>query len=770
MKVYLLFTILFFTSLLFGQESNTGIVSDNFISSNIVTFNPASIVDSKTKIAFVSNYNLSKISNFYAQNYILYGIGGKYINSNKSGYENKYSTVDLLNFKYEFNHKNAIGYAFREKSFSSINGLPSIWSENAVNNYSHNITNKQQNISSLAMNNLSYTEHIFSFAHLLFDKEKHFLKAGVSLKFLNGLDAKYFNVKSGEISFNTISPNMVVSNLEANFGQSASNNQLFYKNKGMGLDLGFIYEYRPNYEMQYYEMDGEKKNVRYDINKYKVKISGSITDIGRINFMKDTLYANFYNSNATVYSENIYNPNSIFVSPYKGIFDQLQVSGKKTVSQNSNFKMYLPTTLHLSVDYHFKSHFYFSYNVSMPLSLSSNKIKITNFFIQTITPRIENSKYSLMLPISHMGNGKLYVGLAGRLSYKKVLLFLGSNNLSILIGQKTSLSRNFFCGVAFNILYKTHSDVDFDKISDDKDVCPFDAGLAEFEGCPDSDGDQIIDKLDNCIYDKGPHSTNGCPDKDGDGIIDMNDMCPNEKGLGIHYGCPDRDFDGVIDAADRCPDVPGIELNNGCPFENPGCCMDDDGDGVSNRVDRCPDYAGSVYNNGCPIDSLNINLMNLRDQKNLIDANNTNSQIENQKVDDTRVGLITTKEEYTKLIGDHDPIGEHTVFFDYDQSNISEEERLSLEAFFNILRTEGNVTIVVIGYTDKDGTFDYNLILSKKRAETIKRKLIDAGFPANKIMIYYYGETKLIHRGTYSKEMKKEDRKVEIKIFRKEEF
>ena len=34
---------------------------------------------------------------------------------------------------------------------------------------------------------------------------------------------------------------------------------------------------------------------------------------------------------------------------------------------------------------------------------------------------------------------------------------------------------------------------------------------------------------------------------------------------------------------------------------------------------------------------------------------------------------------------------------------------------------------MVIGNTDRDGSLDYNLILSKKRAEAVKRKLIDAG-------------------------------------------
>ena len=75
-----------------------------------------------------------------------------------------------------------------------------------------------------------------------------------------------------------------------------------------------------------------------------------------------------------------------------------------------------------------------------------------------------------------------------------------------------------------------------------------------------------------------------------------------------------------------------------------------------------------------------------------------------------------------------------------------------------------NISFILIGYTDRDGSLDYNLILSKKRAETVKRKLIDLGFKEDSIALYYYGETKSLHKGSYTKEMKQEDRKVEIKV------
>jgi OOP family OmpA-OmpF porin len=59
------------------------------------------------------------------------------------------------------------------------------------------------------------------------------------------------------------------------------------------------------------------------------------------------------------------------------------------------------------------------------------------------------------------------------------------------------------------------------------DACPEVAGLAEFQGCPDTDGDGIADKDDACPEVAGPKSLNGCPDADGDGVADKSDKCPD---------------------------------------------------------------------------------------------------------------------------------------------------------------------------------------------------------------------------------------------------
>jgi outer membrane protein OmpA-like peptidoglycan-associated protein len=775
-QIFFSVSFLLIISFSFSQHNYTGMMMDNVVSSNLASFNPSSIVDSKTKFAFTSGINYNSNSNFFSKNYAPYnsysggfvdGTKGKYIASNKAGFQKESFDIDIINLKFEINHKNAIAYSLRGRAYSNRSGIDQIWAENSVNNYKNNIINEAISFKDYAYNQMEFTEHGFTYAGVVFDKNTSLLKIGGTFKVLNGLSSRHFYVNDGSMVFtDSINATVDISNLNADYGRSVFDNQDFFKSIGFGFDVGVTYEIRPNFDKQYYQMDGNSKNVRYDINKYKVKFGASITDLGSITYLKDSEFQNFTNPNVAVAMSDIYENISLGDGKFKAINELLQETGTNSANQNQEMKFNLPITVHLNADYYVKKNFYVSYNISLPFSSAEDKIKISNTYIQTITPRIEKSNFSALIPLSHQGNGKFYIGFAGRMVINQMTMYAGSNNISIIYGQKSSLTRNFFIGTTINMPYRLPSDIDNDKISDAKDICPDDFGLFEFQGCPDTDGDGIPDKEDFCIYHKGTRETNGCPDSDGDGIIDMNDMCPNVAGLGVHYGCPDRDFDGVIDMVDQCPDVPGIELNNGCPFENPGCCTDDDGDGVTNKLDKCPDIAGSIYNEGCPIDSLNINKINLQEQKVIFDPNNTKEQIKVLKNKDTIQNYITNVEDMRKITSNKNIIKDHNVYFNHDQATLTQKELDMFDQFFALTTYDESFSLIVIGHTDRDGSLDYNLILSKKRAETVKRKLLEYGYPESKIKLYYFGEEKSLKKGSYTEEMKKMDRRVEIKIVR----
>lgn len=112
----------------------------------------------------------------------------------------------------------------------------------------------------------------------------------------------------------------------------------------------------------------------------------------------------------------------------------------------------------------------------------------------------------------------------------------------------------------------------------------------------DKDGDGVIDANDACPDVAGVAAFNGCPDTDKDGIADKDDKCPSEFGMAKYAGCPipDTDKDGINDENDKCPTVFGLARYDGCPIP------DTDGDGVNDEEDKCKQIVGIAANSGCP--------------------------------------------------------------------------------------------------------------------------------------------------------------------------
>ena len=225
----------------------------------------------------------------------------------------------------------------------------------------------------------------------------------------------------------------------------------------------------------------------------------------------------------------------------------------------------------------------------------------------------------------------------------------------------------------------------------------------------DTDKDGIFDKNDRCPQIPGLVELNGCPDRDKDGITDREDECPDFPGSILNNGCPDRDSDGIIDKYDRCPDVPGIPELNGCP--------DSDGDGLQDQLDKCPYTKGSLRNMGCP-DTIQI--------------------IERDTV---RVIVKLPTFVDTVITWDNLPLWSDRVHFEFNQYNLDENSKIILNkiAKFLIENTEKNIQIN--GHADERGTEKYNMKLSKRRANSVYKYLIERGVDKKRMLVKAFGES-----------------------------
>lgn len=64
------------------------------------------------------------------------------------------------------------------------------------------------------------------------------------------------------------------------------------------------------------------------------------------------------------------------------------------------------------------------------------------------------------------------------------------------------------------------------------------------------------------------------------------------------------------------------------------------------------------------------------------------------------------------------------VFFDFDSSTIKPESEPTLKAIAEMLMTNPKLEVYIVGHTDMEGRLDYNMTLSRKRAEAVVQALV----------------------------------------------
>jgi outer membrane protein OmpA-like peptidoglycan-associated protein len=77
-----------------------------------------------------------------------------------------------------------------------------------------------------------------------------------------------------------------------------------------------------------------------------------------------------------------------------------------------------------------------------------------------------------------------------------------------------------------------------------------------------------------------------------------------------------------------------------------------------------------------------------------------------------------------KGLGDTGHIALYGIYFDTDKAVIKPESRPTLEQIAKLLSGQPQLNVFIVGHTDNQGNFDYNLDLSRRRAEAIAAELV----------------------------------------------
>ncbi|WP_091535629.1 peptidoglycan-associated lipoprotein Pal [Fontimonas thermophila] len=82
------------------------------------------------------------------------------------------------------------------------------------------------------------------------------------------------------------------------------------------------------------------------------------------------------------------------------------------------------------------------------------------------------------------------------------------------------------------------------------------------------------------------------------------------------------------------------------------------------------------------------------------------------------------------------------VYFAFDSDEISADAQQTIEAWARYLSANSAVHVRLEGHADERGTTEYNQALGERRANAVRRALINLGVPAGQLSVVSYGETR----------------------------
>jgi len=105
-----------------------------------------------------------------------------------------------------------------------------------------------------------------------------------------------------------------------------------------------------------------------------------------------------------------------------------------------------------------------------------------------------------------------------------------------------------------------------------------------------------------------------------------------------------------------------------------------------------------------------------------------------------------------------------SVSFDFDKYTLTDEAKQNLDRLASDLRADKRYFIALEGFTDSIGSKEYNEALSRRRADSVMRYLVERDVPLYRLHMIGLGEDKPVDEGR-TREARAKNRRVEVKVF-----
>ncbi len=662
-----------------NAQNFPGYRTGNYTGVNGVFFNPANIADSRYRWdvnlfsvnAFVGNnkgeFKLKDITSTESGNF-----EDRFLDGNGNTNANINADVHGPSVLFNLNKKSAMAITTRARVVSNLKDFDGNLINSVVNTDDNSYPYTFSSGSNSRIINNAWSEIGVAYAREIKTSGPHFIKGGITLKYLSGAANNFLQINKINTTINEdllqdsylekTTGGIAIGSAGVDIVDFEVSDFLGGGNSGIGADIGFVYEFRPL-------SSGISSSDRH-LNKYKFKAALSLMDLGKIKYTAKP-------NNSAGYNINITGTNRFYLAQLedksteevKAILDANPAFFTPiSTGVNGEYSASLPTVLQAEFDYHLHRGFYLNAGMQFNMVEKSSIYSANQYNSFSVTPRYEGKAFGVYLPLNYNELTKFNAGI----SLRAGPLFFGSGSIITAIAKSKQADAHI--GLRFGILHKAQ-----------RERAAQEVPVPAIAQRADRDGDGIFDDEDSCPDVKGLASLKGCPDADADGISDAEDQCPAVAGLAKYNGCPvpDTDSDGVNDDEDKCPTVKGLARLQGCPVQ------DTDGDGVNDEEDKCVNRAGPLSNMGCPVIA-----------KEVTDKINTAAQ---------------------------------SIFFATGSAKILPKSFASLNDVVAILKADESLNLTADGYTDNTGSEEKNLVLSEERSVAVITYIASKGIAESRL-------------------------------------
>ena len=373
--------------------------------------------------------------------------------------------VSALNFMYDIDGRQAIGLSFKGRVYTSASKIP--WELAEIIDAGKDAEDYRQHYSSdnVKVATMEWAEVALAYSNTVYERYRHKIDAGASLKYLMGYSAAVANID--QLDYTIVNEDsIIVNNFDANLAyslpikyyESFSQNDVFDKSllrgQGFGLDLGFTYTHKRNSNIQR-KHKGVYTRPKVD---YIWRAGVSLMDVGFINFNKNAVDNYYYTSTPTLFDvDNM---------DHMKCFDELSASlsaiyydGDSLKSKVSDrVRVGLPTTLRLQFDYNIYKNYYVNATVIQPIRLFEYSVMAAPRLM--LEPRYESEYFDFCLPISLYNYEYIRLGASLRVAF----ITIGTEKLATYLGIGDANGIDFYVSVKVGL-------VKANKMGRNRDAC-----------------------------------------------------------------------------------------------------------------------------------------------------------------------------------------------------------------------------------------------------------------------------------------------------------